>query len=147
MVHAPLVQDAVALASLQMLPQSPQLFTSVYLEVSHPLSGLPSQLAKPVPHVGTHLPLAQLVEPWSFAQVAPQAPQLAVVVDRSTSHPVEACLSQSPNPELQVIAHCPPLHVGCPFTVLHLRLQAPQFNTLLSVFVSQPFVVSLSQFA
>jgi hypothetical protein len=46
--HAPLTQDAPALAKAQRMPQPPQLFASDVLTwVSQPLPDTPSQLAKP----------------------------------------------------------------------------------------------------
>ena len=108
-VHAPLVQAAVALARLQTVPQAPQLFRSFDSGVSQPFEGLPSQSPKPEPQVGEHLPpepeATHAVEPCSFVQAAPQAPQSVVVFERLVSQPVSGRLSQSPKPELQVIEH------------------------------------------
>jgi hypothetical protein len=51
MVQLPPAHDAVAFDCEQGLPQLPQSISVVTLR-SQPLSGLPSQLAKPVEHVG-----------------------------------------------------------------------------------------------
>lgn len=136
-MHVLLVQAAVALGKLQTLPQPLQLFTSVVVAASQPSAGLPLQSAKPVPQVGTHLLALQLVDPWSFVQAAPHAPQLALLVVRSISQPLLTLLSQSPKLVLHVSVHFPALHEGVSLLLLHAFVQLPQCATSLSVFVSQ----------
>ena len=78
-------------------------------------------------------------------QPAPQAPQLAVLVFRFTSQPVDAKPSQSPNPPLQAMAHVLLEHDGVPFVPLQEAPQVPQFSELVVVFVSQPLAALPSQ--
>ena len=77
----------------------------------------------------------------------PHAPQLAGLVSVLVSQPFAVLPSQFPKPELQaVIAHALLVQAGVAFGKLQVVPQAPQFVTLLVVFVSQPLVPSASQF-
>jgi hypothetical protein len=72
--QVPVEHVEVALAREHTTPQPPQLL-SVSIEVSQPLSGLPSQSAQPGAQVGTQAPLLQMVVPCALVQLIPQAPQ------------------------------------------------------------------------
>jgi hypothetical protein len=58
------------------------------------LFGLPSQLPKPIAHIGVHVPLEHAVVPFEFVHVVPQVPQLDVFVPVLTSHPFPYMPSQ-----------------------------------------------------
>jgi hypothetical protein len=79
----------------------------------------------------------------------PQPPQFVALVAVFTSQPFAALLSQFANPALQEpTPHTPAEHPGVPFaTAAQNRPQAPQFVTLVKVFVSQPFATLPSQLA
>jgi len=72
----------------------PQFVFDVFLFVSHPLFGLPSQLAKPIAHIGVHIPLMHEVVPFVFVHVVPHEPQLDELVAVLTSHPFPYMPSQ-----------------------------------------------------
>ncbi len=63
MRQMPLLHVAVPLTLLQAMPQAPQLRTSVTRLVSHPLAGLPEQLAKPGLQVIWQVPPRQIAVP------------------------------------------------------------------------------------
>src|SRR5207244_2427306 len=95
----------VALATLQTLPQPPQL-VMVVTAVSHPsvLAPFCRQSAKPFLHWYTHLPAMQLAElALVKLQTLPQPPQFWVVV-MAVSQPFTsgAPIWQSANPALQL---------------------------------------------
>ncbi len=75
----------------------------------------------------------------------PHAPQLVADVFVLTSQPVDARPSQFPKPVLHAMVHAPSEQPGEPFVPLHMVPQAPQFDALVSVLVSQPFVALPSQ--
>jgi len=91
--QAPREQLGVPLVALHAVPHAPQLLTLVWVLVSQPLLGLPSQLPNPGLQLGEQLPDTQAVEPLAFVQVTPQEPQVVVVV-RSASHPLPDTPSQ-----------------------------------------------------
>ena len=90
MAQVPVEQLAVARGGAQATPQEPQL-SRVVVEVSHPLLGLPSQLAQPGSHTGTQTPLTHEVVPWAFVHTLPQ--QAATVLP--PSQPLAGFRSQS----------------------------------------------------
>jgi hypothetical protein len=128
------------------MPQPPQLVTLVLKFASQPLLALPSQLPKFALQVGTQTPVVHVVEPFGFAQPFPQAPQFDVDVFVLTSQPVDARPSQFPNPVLHAMVQAPSEQPGEPFVPLHTVPQAPQFETFVSVLVSQPLFELPSQF-
>ena len=65
-------------------------------------------------------------------------PQLASVVFRFVSHPVEASPSQLPKPELHPMEQAPSEQLGVPLVPLQTVPQVPQLETVVSVFVSHP---------
>jgi len=93
--------------------------------------------------VSWHAPATQVP-----LQVAPQAPQFALLVWVLTSHPSTGLLLQSAKPVAQVIPQAPLTQVGVEFArVGHALPQAPQALTLLRVSTSQPSAELLLQFA
>ena len=92
-MQAPLLHTSL---EAQALPQKPQLASSVWGLTSQPVSGLPSQLRKPLLQKKRHTPAAQdavLLLP--AGQTAPQKPQLLGSVSRFVSHPFAGFPSQS----------------------------------------------------
>ena len=81
--------------------------------------------------------------PHGFAQL----PQWATDVVMSVSQPVDALLSQSPNPAKHVMTQVPFVQLGLPFVLEHALPQAPQLSGSASVGSSQPFDGSPSQSA
>jgi hypothetical protein len=96
-VQTPLLHLAVPLATLQTLPQAPQLFGSRASGVHVPL-----QFVNPELQVQPQAPLLQAAVALGGAGHAlPQAPQLLIVL-RSVSQPSLASPLQSAKPALQV---------------------------------------------
>lgn len=145
--HTPPAHATVPLALVQLFPHPPQLFTPVFRFASQPFVAMPSQLAKPVLHVGAQLPAAHAVAPFGFVQTVPHPPQLFRFVWVFVSHPFETLLSQFPNPGSHAIEHAPSEQLAVPFALLQDVPQLPQFAMLEFVFTSQPFVDTPSQFA
>jgi hypothetical protein len=143
--HTPAEHDVVPLAFVQETPQAPQLVALVFVFVSQPLFGLPSQSAKPVLHVGLQAPDVHVVDPFAFVQVTPQLPQLVVVLS-AASQPLDKRPSQLPQPALHVIEHAPREQDGVPFVELQTVPHAPQLATLVCVLISHPFEATPSQF-
>jgi hypothetical protein len=140
----PATQDVVPLAFAQALPHAPQLPALVCVLVSHPLFGLPSQLANPGEQLGLQTPALQDVVPLAFVHAAPQAPQLAGVVSW-VSQPLEALPSQLPNPAAHAMEQTPAVHAGVPLAPLHAVPHVPQLLTLVCRFDSQPLPPAPSQ--
>jgi hypothetical protein len=88
----------------QTVPQAPQWLVLVVVVTSQPLAPLPSQLARPALHTGTHTPeehevlLAPVVE-----QTVPHAPQLLVSVESARQMPPQLLC-----PDVQ--PHTPAVH-------------------------------------
>lgn len=89
-----------------------------------------------------HVPPPQF---WPVAQARPQAPQLALLLSRSTSHPSAGLLLQSPLPALHTMLHWPPMQLAAPPAWLHALLQPPQLFVSVLVLVSQPLEAFPSQ--
>jgi hypothetical protein len=141
----PDVHVSEAFARSQVTPQAPQL-VRVWVLVSQPLLGLPSQLAKPAAHDGTHAPAVHTKVPFAFVQAAAHAPQFVVLVFRFASQPFAALPSQLPKPTL----HAPSTHADAEqlapaFANEQALPHAPQLVAVLVRFVSHPFVGSPSQ--
>ena len=58
----------------------------------------------------------------------PQDPQWFTSVNTDASQPLPACPSQSPQPTLQMIWHCPPWQVGVLLLSEHTSPHPPQFT-------------------
>jgi hypothetical protein len=93
--HAPDTQLVVPLAFVHALAHPPQSVTVVFVFVSHPLFGLPSQSAHPAAQVAEHVPLVHDAVPWLLEQAALHAPQFVFVVSEA-SQPLPTTLSQLP---------------------------------------------------
>jgi hypothetical protein len=148
-MHIPLVHDGMSLLVLQTLPQAPQLFGSLPIEVSQFVPGCPGQCANPMLQLPmAHMPLAQAGDPFIVVQVRPHIPQLAGVVCVLVSQPSLGSLLQSPNPFAHaVITHCPAVQVSVALLIEHCFLHAPQLFGSPSMWTSQPVAGLLSQSA
>jgi hypothetical protein len=94
--HFPPLQVAVPFVLEQRCPQAPQLFTSVWVLVSHPLLALPSQSPRPALQVETpHTPATQFGVPPVVEHLLPHAEQLSESVLMFVSHPLSGLPSQS----------------------------------------------------
>src|SRR5690606_3266987 len=81
---------------------------------SQPLSGSPSSSDQPSAQVGRQVPAAeQVVVPWAFAQVLPQAPQFWRVLS-AASQPFEPLPSQLAQPAAHTGVHAPPWQLVVP---------------------------------
>jgi hypothetical protein len=149
--QVPLAQVAAALAKKQGRPQPPQWVVLVVVLVSQPLTASPSQLPKPVLHVfSRHTPPVHATEPLARVQAWPQPPQLARLVEVSTSQPSPALPLQSARPEGQVpraVPQVPEVHTGTSPGVVVLQMvpQVRQLFTAVLRLVSQPFSAMPSQ--
>ncbi len=86
----PVEQVEFAFAKAHALPHAPQLLVLVRL-ASQPLAALPSQSANPTLHEAmAHCDPVHLGEALERAQTLPHAPQLLLLLVRSTSHPFAA---------------------------------------------------------
>lgn len=92
-------------------------------------------------------PPTQFAVPLTSGQILVQLPQLSTLFDVSTSQPLDASVSQSRKLPVHVMEHAPSAHVAVPWFVEHGVPQAPQFLTLVFVFVSHPFESMPSQSA
>ena len=87
----------------QVIPHMLQLLMSVWVLISQPLSGFPSQSAKPGSQAKPQLPDAHVVVALgTTGQTIPHIPQLAVSVRVFDSHPSAMLLLQSSNGGVQV---------------------------------------------
>lgn len=85
--------------------------------------------------------------PFATVQVVPHVPQALTLFVVAVSQPLATFPSQLPKPEEQAIEHVPDVQEGEPLTALHAAAHAPQFDTLVPVFVSQPLLTFASQLA
>ena len=85
--------------------------------------------------------------PLSTAHTLPHWPHAATLFVVEVSQPFPTLPSQLPQPEAHVMPHAPAEHEGVPFCELHTLPHAPQFDTFVAVFISQPLLCTLSQFA
>lgn len=138
-----------ALASVQARPHRPQFARLVRMSTSQPSAALPLQLPKPGAHEATvQAPSAHPAVAFEREHSRPHSPQWAGVVLRSVSQPFAAFPSQSPKPAAQEWRQDP----SSQFTALFGRAaqaepQAPQWDPLVAVLVSQPFIALPSQSA
>jgi hypothetical protein len=143
--HCPEVQTVVPLSFEHAVPHAPQLAALLCVLDSHPLLGLPSQLANPGAQVGTQAPPLHVVAPLAFEHATAHVPQCATV-SSCASQPFSCALpSQLPQPDVQLIPHTPAAQDGEPLVLLHTVPQAPQLPVLLLRSVSQPFASLPSQ--
>ncbi len=128
-------------------PHAPQLFASMTVLRSQPLSGSASQLAQPATHVKPHTPAAHVgVLCGGVLHGAPQAPQLFTSVTALTSQPLAGLPSQLEKPAEHPNPHEPPAQALVPFAVgLHDVLHRPQCARSVALLISQPGVVVPSQ--
>jgi hypothetical protein len=107
--HTPPTHTAVPPPAGHSLPHVLQFVGSASRLASQPLSGLPSQSAKPVLHpTSTQVPPTQEADALAKEQLWPHDPQLARFVAESSSQPFSVTESQLPQPELQLlIEHTP----------------------------------------
>jgi hypothetical protein len=143
--QVPVLQEDVALAALQDVPQAPQFKRFVLVFVSQPLFLLPSQSLNAPVQTGVQTPVTQLVVPFWFWHGVPQLPQLFVFVLVLVSQPLFRLLSQSPKPRLQTGKQAPPEQLVEPLVLLQAAPQAPQFAVLVARFASHPFTGLPSQ--
>jgi len=77
MPQFPFVQDGLPLTDEHILPQAPQLLTSLVVLISQPSARLPLQFANPVVHVIPQAEDEQIATPLiPGGQVMPHPPQL-----------------------------------------------------------------------
>jgi hypothetical protein len=137
----------------QLAPHAPQLFVEVRKSVSQPFDDMLSQLPKFVSQVDTlqALLLQVLVATWGRSlQSLLQAPQFAVSLLRVVSQPSPVFELQSARPEMHTrLAHAllTQLALETPGSVLQLLLQPLQLVADDVMFVSQPLITLMSQFA
>src|SRR5271157_4150290 len=99
MAQLPPVQVDAALASVQALPQAPQLPGSVSTFVSHPSLAMPLQSLNPGSQLAMlQLPAVHLGAPLADVQALAHEPQCCGSVSTLTSHPFASSASQSRNP-------------------------------------------------
>jgi len=146
-VHVPFTHEVVPFGFVHAELHAPQLLVLDDTCVSHPLFGLPSQLAHPDAHVGVHAPLWQDVVPLTFEQARAHCPQFDKLVFKLVSQPFSRLPSQLPNPPLHEGRHVPFAHEVVPLALVQAVLHAPQFDVLVPRFASQPFWTLLSQLA
>jgi hypothetical protein len=101
------------------LPHVPQLVNDVFVFVSQPFFGLPSQSPNPAVQTGAHTPAEHEVVPLALAHTDPHAPQLPASVCRLISQPLTTLPSQFAKPASHVIEQAPSEHAGVPWFVLH----------------------------
>ena len=143
--HEPAEHDGVPFVPLHSLPHAPQFDALVLVFTSQPLAALMSQSPKPALHAMAQLPALHDGVPFEPLHTLPHAPQFDALVLVFSSQPLAALMSQSPKPALHAMAQLPALHDGVPFEPLHTLPQAPQFDALVFVFVSQPVTALMSQ--
>lgn len=112
-------------------PQPPQLFTLELTVVSHPLTGIPSQLSKPMLQANPQSPTVHVALALNTdGQMLPHIPQLPTVVFKLVSQPLAAMPSQLPQPALHVNPQLLDEHVVLAFARAgHTVPQAPQWFT------------------
>lgn len=145
--HVPPRQAATALGSAHIAPQAPHAITLVRRFVSQPLTALPSQLAKPAEQAKPHVLAAQVGVAFAGAEHgAPQLPQFATEVLKSTSQPSSVDPLQLPAPAMHAPSEqTPALQVPTARGNAQLRPHAPQWASDTARSVSQPLLAVRSQ--
>jgi hypothetical protein len=130
---------ADAFAGLHALPHPPQFARSELVLASQPFAGWPSQSENPAEQVKPHVPALHVAVAFGRdGHALPHDPQCCGSF-AATSHPFDACPSQSKNPGLHVNPHEPAAHVGIVFgKVGQAKPQAPQSSGSELVAISQP---------
>jgi hypothetical protein len=143
-VHVPLAHDSEAFGRLHGVPQPPQ-FMRVVIGVSQPSALAMLQSANPgLQPESWQVPVAQLSPAPGRSQIMPHAPQFVSVLS-GVSQPLDAVMSQLPNPELHVPrTHEPVEHDSVAFGRSHVVPHELQSASVLSI-VSQPFASTASQ--
>jgi hypothetical protein len=132
---------------VQTVPQAPQFCASVRSATSHPVLTALSQLPKPALQTIEQAPAEQLANPFTELHAMPQVPQWAVDVLMLVSQPLEAALSQLPQPVSQAAtAQVPVLHAPVAWAGAHATEHAPQ-SVSVRMLVSQPLAGLPSQLA
>src|SRR5947207_557600 len=126
--HCEFIQELLALARLQVLPQAPQLAVLLVRSVSQPSAVWLLQSPKPGrQELILHAPVVHTLVACGRLQVLPQAPQLAVLLVRSVSQPSAVWLLQSPKPGRQELTlHAPVVHTLVACGRLQAAPQPPQ---------------------
>lgn len=143
----PSSQTGVAWAGAHALPQAPQLARVMLVFTSQPLSSRPSQSAEPASQRPMrHTPAAHCAVALARSHTRPHAPQLAGLLEVSTSHPLVASPSQSAKPAAQPPkAHTPSRHTPTALGQAQRTGQVPQWSALARRSTSQPLLASPSQ--
>jgi hypothetical protein len=138
--HTPPRHTGLAFGKLHAAPHLPQLATPLLVSTSQPLSGLPSQSAKPPLHCATvHLPAAHPAVALGRLQTVAQPPQWIGSVPRSRHAPPQSLAGGEQPP-----AHTPALQTWLPAQDAPHLLQFFGSDCRL---VSQPFAWPRSQLA
>ena len=146
--HTPLEHVSVPPAVLHACPHVPQFFGSLDVSTSQPFEATPSQFANGAVHVGIEQAEAtQLSLPPLWLHLLPQAPQLAAFVERLTSQPSAALMSQSALGGLHVSTHALLVQVSVPPVAVQVFLHVPQLFMSLVKLTSHPLEASPSQSA
>lgn len=127
--HAPSTQLSLAFSRSHTNPQPPQLAAFVWMFVSHPFVGSPSQSANPALHgPSSHFPALHPGSAFgSAAHAVPHVWQFAGSFSSSASHPSLLFLLQSANPGLQLPnSHAPATHAATLPGIAHAFPHAPQ---------------------
>jgi hypothetical protein len=132
--------------ALHELEQDPHRAGLLFRSASQPLSGLPSQSAKPVSQLGTQTPALQALAPCAAEQTRPQVPQwLSSFSD--CSQPLLGSASQSAFPWAHAAAQRPAWQRVVPFGLTHCTSHRPQVESASAVLASQPLFDVPSQSA
>jgi hypothetical protein len=124
--HEPRAQTAVPLTAPHTVPHAPQWLVLTWVLVSQPLEAMPSQLAYPVAHTGTHAPATHEVVPLGLMHCAPHAPQLAELLCVLVSQPFCGLPSQLAYPLVHTGAHAPAIQEVVPFGFTQVLPHPPQ---------------------
>lgn len=129
-VHVLLTQLAAALANVHLVPQPPQLFTSLLELISQPSVDKPLQSLNGAVQTVVdvpQMPAVQVAVAPNGGQTLPQIPQLLISVFVFISQPLAVLPSQLAKPALHVPnAHVPLLQVADAFVNAHTVLQLLQ---------------------
>jgi hypothetical protein len=147
MVQVEALQASLAFATLQTVPQAPQLFTLEVVFTSQPSDCVPLQSRKPVSQLPiTHAPAEHASVEFGRLQSVGQVPQWLGSVCRFASQPFATVPSQLANPVLQLeMAQALATHDDVALARLQVLPQVPQFEVVVRRSVSQPFTALASQ--
>jgi hypothetical protein len=88
--HVVLLQTGLPFWTAHTAPHAPQLFTSFRVTRSQPSLTAALQFPKPALHVMLHEPFRHFATPFVASHASPHPPQFEMLLDVSTSHPVDA---------------------------------------------------------